>query len=348
MDILIFGAGAVGSYLGARLSQAGHAVTLVSRRPASEAIKTNGLTLLEDGKRLVTRPKILPSLREAIVKKNNYDLVVLCVKSYDAQAALYELVAFYPAAPAIITMQNGIGIEELFGEELGRDRIIAGSLTTPLSYETANSIVVERSDRGLGLAPTKAGLDIQKWVTLFSDAGLATITVDDYLSLKWSKALVNMIGNASSAILNRHPKVVYSFGPTFDMEMNMLKEALNVMNVNNIDVIDLPGVTTKRLSTAVRRLPKSIVKPILTNLVGSGRGNKMPSFHIDLMSGREQNEVTYHNGAVADAGQVVDLPTPVNRALNDILTHIARKEIDYQLFNGRPKYLVAEVEKYRK
>jgi len=313
MDILIFGAGAVGGYLGARLSHSGHAVTLVSRRPAAEAIQNNGLILLESGQRLLTRPNILPTLREAIGDEYHYDLVILCVKAYDAQAALYELVAFYQTVPAIITMQNGIGIEELFAEEFGPERVIAGSLTTPLSHETSNSIVVERSDRGLGLAPAQAGLDIQQWVTLFEGAGLDTVAVDDYRSLKWSKAL-----------------------------------ALNVMKANDIATVDLPGVSTRRLSMAVRRLPKSVVKPILTNIVGSGRGNKMPSFHIDLMSGREQNEVTYHNGAVADAGQVAGLPTPVNKALNDILTRIAKKEIDYQIFNGRPKYLVSEVDKYRK
>jgi 2-dehydropantoate 2-reductase len=347
MEILIFGAGAVGGYLGARLSHSGHAVTLVSRRPAAEAIQRNGLTLLESGQRLLTRPNIFPTLREAIGDENHYDLVILCVKSYDAQAALYELVAFYQTVPAILTMQNGIGIEELFAEEFGPERVIAGSLTTPLSHETSNSIVVERSDRGLGLAPAQGGLDVQQWVTLFEGAGLDTVAVDDYRSLKWSKALVNMIGNASAAILNRHPKVVYSYGPTFKMEMDMLKEALNVMKANNIAPINLPGVRIRRLAKAVR-LPKSIVKPFLANIVGSGRGSKMPSFHIDLMSGREQNEVTYHNGAVADAGQVAGLPTPVNTALNDILTRIALKEIDYQIFNGRPKYLVAEVDKYRK
>ena len=348
MDILIFGAGAVGGYLGARLSHSGHAVTLVSRRPAAEAIQKNGLTLLESGQQLLTRPIILPTLREAMGDKNHYDLVILCVKSYDAQAALYELVAFFGSFPMIITMQNGIGIEELFIEEFGPERIIAGSLTTPLSHETSHSIVVERSDRGLGLAPAQTGQDIQQWLELFESAGLDTIAVDDYMSLKWSKALANMIGNASAAILNRHPKVIYSFGPTFKMEMEMLKEVLNVMKANNIAPIDLPGVSTRRLVTAVRRAPKWMAKPILTNIVGSGRGNKMPSFHIDLMSGREQNEVTYHNGAVSEAGQASGLPTPVNTALNDILTRIAHKEIDYQIFNGRPKYLVDEVNKYRK
>jgi ketopantoate reductase len=74
----------------------------------------------------------------------------------------------------------------------------------------------------------------------------------------------------------------------------------------------------------------------------------MPSFHIDIMAGREQNEVTYHNGAVSQAGERLGIPTPVNEALDDILIKIAHREIDYEVFNGRPKRLVAEVQKYKK
>jgi len=348
MEILIFGAGAVGGYLGAQLAYADHNVTLVTRRPAAEAIQRNGLSLLIDGHRIRTKPKIVSSLREAVADGQVYDLVIVSVKSYDAQAALYELVAFYPTAPVILTMQNGIGIEDVFIKELGSGRVFAGSLTTPLSHETSHSIIVERPDRGIGLAPTDPEQDVRKWVELFAKSGLECLAVNDYQEMKWSKALVNMIGNASAAILNRHPRVVYSFTPTFDLEMEMLKEILAVMKAKKLAPVDLPGVPIKRLATAVRRLPKSVVKPILTNIVGAGRGNKMPSFHIDLMAGREQNEVAYHNGAVAEAGLAVGVKTPVNKALNEILTKIALKEIDYQVFNGRPKHLVAEVEKYKK
>ncbi len=347
MEILIFGAGAVGGYLGARLAHVGNGVTLVSRRPAAEAIRRNGLTLKESGQRLRAKPDIAASLREAVADDKRIDVVILCVKSYDAQAALYELVAFCQTVPPIITMQNGIGVEDLIAEEIGKERVIAGSLTTPLSHETSHSIVVERSDRGIGLAPVEAGQDIKRWVELFKEAGITTKSQKDYQALKWSKALVNMIGNASSAILNRHPRVIYSFKPTFNLEMDMLKETIAVMHAKEIDTIDLPGVPTNRLVMSIKRLPRALVKPVLTNIVGSGRGNKMPSFHIDLMSGREKNEVTFHNGAVARVGKEVGVETPVNFALNEILTKIASKEIDYQVFNGRPKRLVAEVKNYK-
>lgn len=348
MEVLVLGAGAVGCYLGGHLARLGHRVTLVSRRPTAEAIRRNGLTIIEGEKQFRTQPAIVPALREAFKNDIHFDVILLTVKAYDAQAALYEMVAFCPSVPTVMTMQNGIGIEELFIDEFTPGRIVAGSLTTPLSHETANSVIVERSDRGLALAPAQPGTAISTWADLYQQAGIETISLDDYRSMKWSKALLNMVGNATSAILNRHPKLVYNYGPTYDLEMDMLKETLAVMKAQKLKTIDLPGAQANRLAMAVNRLPKSLTKPILTNIVTSGRGNKMPSFHIDLMAGREQNEVIYHNGAVAQAGEASGIPTPVNEALNDILIKIAQRKIDYEVFNGHPKRLVAEVQKYKK
>lgn len=348
MDILVFGAGAVGGYLGARLCHSGHNVTLIIRGSASEAIEREGLTIIEGDQQIETKPAVVPSVRQAFINDNSYDLILLCTKAYDSEAALHELVSFCPKPPTLFTLQNGIGIEELYMAEFGPELVIAGSLTTPLSHETYRSIVVEHSDRGLALAPTESKADIKQWIKLFQEANVETVGIKDYRAMKWSKALVNMMGNASSAILNRHPRVIYNYGPTFQLEIDMLKETLAVMKKQKLKTVDLPGVPIRRLDTAVRRLPTSIIKPVLPSIVASGRGSKMPSFHVDLMAGKEGNEVVYHNGAVADAGPALGVSTPVNTALNEILQKLVRGELDYQAFNGQPKYLVAQVDVYRR
>lgn len=348
MHFLVIGAGAVGGYLGACLALAGHNVTMVVRGAAAEVIERNGLTIIEGEQQTTTKEIAVSTLRQALTEGGPYDQILLCVKAYDAQAALDEMVAFCPSPPNVITLQNGIGIEELFIEEFGREHVIAASLTIPLSHSTQSSVVIERSDRGLALAPTLPEQNIAPLAGLFQDAGIESVEFADYQSMKWSKALLNMVGNATSAILNRHPKVVYSYGPTFKLEMTMLKETLAVMKTLKVKPVDLPGAQTGRLVFAVKRLPKGMVKPILTNVVAEGRGNKMPSFHIDLAAGKRQNEVSFHNGAVASFGAAAGVSAPVNDALNDILVKLARRELDYQLFNGRPDRLVEAVENYRR
>jgi 2-dehydropantoate 2-reductase len=207
---------------------------------------------------------------------------------------------------------------------------------------------VEKEDRGLALAPTKEGENIDRWVELFNEAEIETVALSEYQSMKWSKALLNMVGNATAAILNRHPKLIYDYRPTFKIEKEMLREVLAVMARLEIRVQDLPGVATKRLAFAIRRLPNAIVQPRLTKIISSGRGNKMPSFHLDLAAGKRRNEVVFHNGAVALSGQSLGIATPVNSALNDTLVKLASKSIDHTIYNGNPKRLIAEVNRYKK
>ncbi|MDX1688552.1 MAG: 2-dehydropantoate 2-reductase [Candidatus Promineifilaceae bacterium] len=351
MRILVYGAGAVGGYLGATLAEQGHEVALITRLTMVELIGDKGLTLVRpDQSDVRVQPELYTSVRQALLTGRDYDVILLTMKSYDVAEALNALIAFYPdeAYPPIITLQNGIGIEEMVKEQLGTERVIAGSLTTPVSRETPERIRVERADRGLGLAATRRGQRVKEWVDLFAQAGITTVSFKDHRPMKWSKALLNMVGNATSAIVNRHPRAIYKYGPTFELEMEMLSEALAVMRAQKLAVVDLPGAQASRLAFAVNRLPSFVVKPVLSRLVAAGRGDKLPSFHIDLAAGKEQNEVLYHNGAVAAAGNRVGVSTPVNEALADILLKMARGEVDWQIYDGSPDRLVQEVEGYKR
>lgn len=348
MKILIYGAGAIGGYLGARLAQSSHDVTMIARAAAAEVASTNGLYISEEGRTELVRPQVVSSVAQAFMGEDaRYDLIVMGMKSYDLRPALDPLIAFCPNPPTIITTQNGIGVEQPLIKQFGAEHIIAGSVTIPISKETANKIVVERSDRGLALAPTQPRQSIKAWINLFKRAGIDTIGVNNYEAMKWSKALLNIVGNATSAILNRRPSLIYKSDAMFELEMKMLREALAVMDKLKLELIDLPGMPTNRLAFGVRRLPKSLLKPILIRAVAEGRGDKMPSFHIDLMAGKGKSEVLYHNGAIAKAGQENSVPTPVNTVLTDVLWKLTRDQLDWREYDGRPGRLLEDVKSYR-
>jgi 2-dehydropantoate 2-reductase len=232
-------------------------------------------------------------------------------------------------------------------QQFGPEKVIAGSVTIPLSLSASHTITVEQTERGLALAPTAPRQSLNQWVNLFQEAGIEVRKVNDYRSLKWSKALLNIMGNASSAIINRHPRVIYGYAPTFNMEMKALRETLAVMRQLKIKVIDLPGVPAAQLSRALRWLPNFILKPIVSSRVADGRGEKMPSFHVDLSAGKEKSEVVFHNGAIARIGRENGIKTPVNAVLADLLLKLARKEINWREFDGQPKKLLAEIKRYR-
>ena len=346
MDILIYGAGAVGGYLGARLTQQKHNVTLITRDVMAKLISETGLEVTENDERVVTRPTAVTSVAQAFKDGQQYDLIILAMKSYDIARAIDPLIAFCPEPNMMLTTQNGIGVEKGLIKQFGAQRVIAGSFTLPIRKETTTQLVAERSDGGMCLSPTKAGQDIRQWLQLFKDAGLTTKAYKEYESMKWSKAFLNIIANATSAILNRRPGLIYRSDAIFDLELKMLHETLAVMQAAGHKVVDLPAVPATKLAFSVKRLPRGLLKPGLTKLVAEGRGDKMPSFHIDLTIGKGKSEVVYHNGAIAKAGKSLGIPTPVNAALTDILWKLTMEKLDWREFNGRPSRLVQEVKRY--
>ena len=346
MDILIYGAGAVGGYLGARLTQQQHNVTLITREVMAQLVGETGLELTEGGKRIVTRPTAVTSVAQAFKDGQTYDLIILAMKAYDMAAAINPLIAFCPEPNMIITTQNGIGIEKGLIKQFGAEHVIAGSFTLPIRKETTTQLVAERTDGGFCLAPTQPKQNIKPWLNLFKQAGLEAKAFKEYESMKWSKAFLNIIANATSAILNRRPGLIYRSDLIFDLEIKMLQETLAVMKAAGHKVVDLPAVPATKLAFSVRRLPRSLLKPGLAKLVAEGRGDKMPSFHIDLTTGKGKSEVVYHNGAIAKAGKEQGIPTPVNAALTDILWKLTLEKLDWREFNGRPKRLIQEVKRY--
>lgn len=348
MKILVYGAGAIGCYLAASLAHSGNEVGMVSRPETANFIQQKGLTLSQGEQSFTVQPQLFTSPRQAFLEGQQYDLLILGMKSYDLEEALHPLVAFCPQPPpTILTIQNGIGIESVVLKDFAAPYILAGSVTTPVSRETVNHIRVEHSGRGLAIAPTQRNQKIGQWVELFGQAGLTTQALPNYQAMKWSKALLNMVGNATSAILNRLPAVVYRHRPTFNLEVAMLRETLAVMRAKKLKVVNLPGSPARQLAFAVRFLPAGLLQTILTNQVSKGRGEKLPSFYLDLSNGRSKNEVIYHNGAVAESGRELGIPTPVNAALNDILSQIVNHQIDWNSYNGQPQKLVAAVAEYR-
>ena len=343
MNILVYGAGAIGGYLGARLLHSGERVTLLDRPEMAALINAEGLVVEEAGESIHVRPVAVSSVAEAFALHEPYDLILLALKSYDLPDALAELAKEPPQRATMLTVGNGIGIEEPFISTFGDGRVLAGSLTTPVSKKSTTHLVIERSDRGLTLAPTAAGQDVLPWVTMFSNAGINTASLDDYASMKWSKAFLNIVSNASSAILDMTPAQIYSDPRLFDLEAQMLRETLAVMKKRDLALINLPGSPAKTLGTAVQFVPKVLLKPILTRLVAGGRGDKMPSFYIDLLSGRGKSEVVYHNGAIAAAGEMLGVATPVNRTLNDVLLALTTGQLARETFAGQPERLLAEV-----
>ncbi|PID87055.1 MAG: 2-dehydropantoate 2-reductase [Chloroflexi bacterium] len=347
MKTLVYGAGAVGGYIGGRLCQAGHDVTLIVREITAKSIAEHGLSIVEDNETVTVQPTLKTSVAQTFMDEDaQFDLIIMGMKAYDLTEAIDHLVAFCPEPPPILTLQNGIDVERPLIQQFGADNLVIGALTTPVSKPSHSQILVERADRGLAIAPAVKGTSITQWEYMLQEAKIPTNALADFQSMKWSKAFLNIIGNATAAILNRSPGAVYKVDSLFKLEKQMLLETLAVMEALKIKLIDLPGSPVMKLAWGVKRAPNIVLKPILTNSVSKGRGDKRPSFQTDLMSGKGKTEVIFHNGAIAKAGRSKNIPTPVNMTLTTVLVGLTREELDWHDFDGKPGRLLAEVKRF--
>jgi 2-dehydropantoate 2-reductase len=106
MRICVVGAGAIGGMLGVKLALSGHDVTLILRGANLEAVRQNGLKLIEeDGKELLARPARVTSV---IAEAGVQDVIILGMKAHQVAAIAAELPAIMHEKTRVVTMQNGI------------------------------------------------------------------------------------------------------------------------------------------------------------------------------------------------------------------------------------------------
>lgn len=104
MKICIYGAGAIGGYLGVQLALAGEEVTLIARGPHLEAMRKNGLKLLIDGEERVARPACTRDPSEA----GPQDYVIVTLKAHSAPAVVEPMQALLGPETAVVTAMNGV------------------------------------------------------------------------------------------------------------------------------------------------------------------------------------------------------------------------------------------------
>lgn len=348
LKVLSFGAGAIGTYIGGSLALAGHQVVFVEQPAVVEELRQRGLRLdltldkrrqTKDASRVDPASFVIVSSLEEALRYGPFDVALFALKSFDTRAALEGIKPFAEKMPSILCLSNGVSNEPAIAAALGNDKVIYGTVTSAIGRRGAGDIVLERL-RGVGVA--RGHTLSEKLNRELNGAYLNSQLFDDANSMKWSKMLTNLIANPTSAILDMTASQVFANRDLYRLEIEMLKECLAVMAAQNFEVVDLPGTPVRALAFATT-LPLWLSKPFLARAAGAGRGGKMPSFHIDLYSGRGKSEVEYLHGAIVHAGEKFDVPTPVNKVLTETLVALTNKEIPLEEFAHEPEKLLTRI-----
>jgi len=311
LNVVIVGSGAVGTWFGRILEGIGCKVTFAPRNLAD-------------------------------VKPVSADLAVVAVKAYDTASAILTLKALLgeESKATIFTLQNGIGNEEALAKAFGADAIMSGALTVPVE-RGIDGTVAAANRGGIGIAPV--GRQANNWLIAALNASPVPLRVfEDFRAMKWSKLTLNLLANASCAILNVPPARVLADSQLFDLELEALREVDDVMRAARLARLDLPQYPVRALLT-VARLPGGIARPLLGKRIARARGTKLPSLLVDLRAEKTMSEVAWLNGAVAGAARSLSLPAPVNAAFSRILDDITTMPALWSKYREHPEALLAEV-----
>jgi len=194
---------------------------------------------------------------------------------------------------------------------------------------------------GIAFAPLGTARSHNWLLAAFAATGLPTTAASDYRSLKWSKLALNIVANASCAILDMLPERLVREDRIFALEIRALREVRATMKALGIAPMDLPRYPVRAL-LALATLPTPAARILLGSRIASGRGSKPPSLLLDLRSVKHRTEVDALNGAVARAAREAGIAAPVNEALSRILSDIAHLPQLWAKYRERPSTLADE------
>ena len=341
MRVLVMGAGAIGSLVGGRLAAAGNDVTLVGRPALVNAVNARGLVIVDSyNNSCVHSVRAVSTAEEIQQGEAEFDLIVITVKVYDTLDAATSLLPLAASGTPVLVLQNGVGGDEIAGQVLEGSVLFSAIITLVVGVLEPGRVRLTTTKGGVGLAPASPGRSLSALADLLRQSGFSVRTYDNYRAMKWSKLLLNLLANASPAILDMPPDEIFADSRLSMLEVTAFREALAVMRGMGLSPVSLPDYPVPLFAWALSTLPLVLLRPLFQRLVAGGRGGKMPSLHIDLSRGKGKSEVEYLNGAVVRAAQQLDMQVPANEALYTVLAGIVGGEIPWEDYRGRPDALL--------
>ncbi|NQS92298.1 MAG: 2-dehydropantoate 2-reductase, partial [Chloroflexi bacterium] len=219
---LVFGAGAIGTYLGASLARQDHKVVFLERAADIQTLREQGLRVELEGEVLrISEPRLINNLDE--IQEGAFDLAIMALKTYHLENILPDLIRLKDQFPPLLCLQNGVESEKVLVNALGVDKVLSGTVTSAVDRLSKGNVIVQKL-RGMGLGgPHSLASEL---VPIFKQAGLNCSYFPQAEQMKWSKLVTNLLGNASSAILDLPPSQIYKHPGLYQMELDQIRETL--------------------------------------------------------------------------------------------------------------------------
>ena len=334
MRVAIYGAGSLGTILGAFISKAGVPVELINRNKAHiEALKTKGAQVV--GTMEFCQPVIAYTPDEM---SGEYDILFLMTKQQHNAEVVQMLKNYLAADGVLVTFQNGLP-EMQIAEVLGEERVLGSTVAWGATLQSPG--VCELTSEpdalsfSLGAISEKKSKHFAKVKELLELMGTVDVE-ENFLGTRWSKLLINASFSGMSAVLGCTFGEAAGPKESRKVVQAIIKECIDVCQKGGIRIEPVQGKDIVKLLNYTNALKKAFSFFIIP--IAIRKHAKLKASMLQDLEKGKLTEVDAINGAVSEYGRKVGFPTPVNDKVVEIIHKIEKGELkpgfeNLKLFN---------------
>lgn len=323
MRVAIYGAGSLGTILGAFISKAGVNIELINRNKAHvKALQEKGACIV--GTLEFKQPVVAYTPEEM---QGIYDIIFLMTKQQHNAEVVETLRPFLAEDGALVTFQNGLP-EVLLAEILGEERVLGctvawgATLQSPGVCELTSA--PDALSFSLGAMSDKRSKHFERVKELLEMMGTVEVE-ENFIGTRWSKLLINAAFSGMSAVLGCTFGEAAGPWASRRIVQGLMKECMDVCEAGGIRIEPVQGKDIVKLlnyNNPFKRALSFMIIPIAIR-----KHAKLKASMLQDIEKGKLTEVDAINGTVSDYGRKVGVPTPLNDCVVEIIHRIERGDL---------------------
>ena len=323
MRTAIYGAGSLGTILGAYITKNGGSIELINRNKAHvEALQKNGATVTGTVNFTQKVTAYTPDEMNGV-----YDIIFLMTKQQHNREVITYIKEFLAEDGVIVTLQNGIP-ELLISEIVGEQRVLGCTVAWGATMKEAGVCELTSSPDSLtfslGSLSQKPNHHIDNVKGLLELMGPVEID-NNFIGSRWSKLLINSAFSGMSAVLG------CTFGEAAKNKASrrivqaLIKECIDVCAAGNIKIEPVQGKDIVKLLDYNNHIKKSFSFFIIP--IAIRKHARLKASMLQDIEKNKKTEVDAINGVVGIFGRKTGVPTPMNDMVVNIIHRIEDGEL---------------------
>jgi 2-dehydropantoate 2-reductase len=303
VNIIILGAGALGTVLGAHLAKAGENVTLIARGERAAFLQKHGATIsgLVDFNTPVTVLTNPQQVQEA-------DVLIVTVKTYDTESALASV--SHLQVGSVTSIQNGVVKDDLLAHAFGQEKVLGAMAAFSAEVLPTGTVRFTVND-GFYIGELPAGVSerVQTFVDTLNQAGIAANATPAIQSLEWSKYAAFVCLMAPAVLTRLETYKFLQNAHTAAITASLLYEMVAIASALHIELEDTSFIAVKRLSQLSFDDAVAQIRQRGEQFASQAPAHKVSTLQ-DLEQGKKRLEVEETLGYAVQQGAKLGVPTP--------------------------------------